>query len=284
MQDLQIFNFEELPVRTLTVNEEPFFVGKDVAEILGYSNTRDALYRHVDGEDKDVVKLDTLGGKQSQTIINESGLYSLIFSSKLESAKRFKRWVTSEVLPAIRKHGLYATDNVIKNTLNNPDYIINVLTEYKKEKEHNLVLEQQVKENKPKVLFADSVAGSDNSILVGELAKLLKQNGVDVGQNRLFKWLRNNGYLIKKSGESYNLPTQKSMDLEILDIKKRVINNPDGSSKITRTPKVTGKGQQYFINKFLIEEAIEDLNYDAIDIEIGIAPKPIIEFDEEEED
>ena len=253
MQDLQIFNFEELPVRTLTVNEEPFFVGKDVAEILGYSNTRDALYRHVDGEDKDVVKLDTLGGKQSQTIINESGLYSLIFSSKLESAKRFKRWVTSEVLPAIRKHGLYATDNVIKNTLNNPDYIINILTEYKKEKEHNLVLEQQVKENKPKVLFADSVAGSDNSILVGELAKLLKQNGIDVGQNRLFKWLRNNGYLIKKSGESYNLPTQKSMDLEILDIKKRVINNPDGSSKITRTPKVTGKGQQYFINKFLTE-------------------------------
>ena len=253
MQDLQIFNFEELPVRTLTVNEEPFFVGKDVAEILGYSNTRDALYRHVDGEDKDVVKLDTLGGKQSQTIINESGLYSLIFSSKLESAKRFKRWVTSEVLPAIRKHGLYATDNVIKNTLNNPDYIINVLTEYKKEKEHNLVLEQQVKENKPKVLFADSVAGSDNSILVGELAKLLKQNGVDVGQNRLFKWLRNNGYLIKKSGESYNLPTQQSMDLEILDIQQRVINNPDGSSKITRTPKVTGKGQQYFINKFLTE-------------------------------
>lgn len=186
-------------------------------------------------------------------IINESGLYSLIFSSKLESAKRFKRWVTSEVLPAIRKHGLYATDNVIENTLNNPDYIINVLTEYKKEKEHNLALKQQVKENKPKVLFADSVAGSDNSILVGELAKLLKQNGIDVGQNRLFKWLRNNGYLIKKSGESYNLPTQKSMDLEILDIKKRVINNPDGSSKITRTPKVTGKGQQYFINKFLTE-------------------------------
>ena len=114
-----------------------------------------------------------------------------------------------DVLPSIRKHGLYATDNVIENTLNNPDYIINILTEYKKEKEHNLVLEQQVKENKPKVLFADSVAGSDNSILVGELAKLLKQNGVDIGQNRLFKWLRNNGYLIKKSGESYNLPTQK---------------------------------------------------------------------------
>lgn len=253
MSELQTFNFEELPVRTLTVDKEPYFVGKDVARILGYKRTADAIRDHVELEDKGVGKIQTPGGMQNVTIINESGLYSLIFSSKLESAKRFKRWVTSEVLPAIRKHGLYATDNVIENTLNNPDYIINVLTEYKKEKEHNLALKQQVKENKPKVLFADSVAGSDNSILVGELAKLLKQNGVDVGQNRLFKWLRNNGYLIKKSGESYNLPTQKSMDLEILDIKKRVINNPDESSKITRTPKVTGKGQQYFINKFLKE-------------------------------
>jgi anti-repressor protein len=254
VSELQTFNFEELPVRTLTVDDEPYFVGKDVAEILGYSKARNAIAKHVDFEDKkDAPIRGPLGGTQKMTIINESGLYSLIFSSKLESAKRFKRWVTSEVLPAIRKNGIYATDNVIENILNNPDYIINVLTEYKKEKEHNLVLEQQVKENKPKVLFADSVAGSDNSILVGELAKLLKQNGVDVGQNRLFKWLRNNGYLIKKSGESYNLPTQKSMDLEILDIKKRVINNPDGSSKITRTPKVTGKGQQYFINKFLTE-------------------------------
>lgn len=253
MSELQTFNFEELPVRTLTVDKKPYFVGKDVARILGYKRTADAIRDHVEFEDKGVGKIQTPGGMQNVTIINESGLYSLIFSSKLESAKRFKRWVTSEVLPAIRKHGLYATDNVIENILNNPDYIINVLTEYKKEKEHNLALKQQVKENKPKVLFADSVAGSDNSILVGELAKLLKQNGVDVGQNRLFKWLRNNGYLIKKSGESYNLPTQKSMNLEILDIKKRVINNPDGSSKITRTPKVTGKGQQYFINKFLTE-------------------------------
>lgn len=253
MQDAQVFVFENLPVTTLTINGEPYFIGKEVAEILGYKKTANAINKHVDDEDKGVTKLGTPGGVQNVTVINESGLYSLIFSSKLESAKRFKRWVTSEVLPSIRKHGVYATDNVIENTLNNPDYIINILTEYKKEKEHNLVLEQQVKENKPKVLFADSVAGSDNSILVGELAKLLKQNGVDVGQNRLFKWLRNNGYLIKKSGESYNLPTQKSMDLEILDIKKRVINNPDGSSKITRTPKVTGKGQQYFINKFLTE-------------------------------
>lgn len=255
MNELQTFNFEELPLRTMNIDGEPYFVGKDVAEVLGYKRTADAIREHVESEDKGVGKIQTPGGMQNVTIINESGLYSLIFSSKLESAKRFKRWVTSEVLPSIRKHGVYATDNVIENTLNNPDYIINILTEYKKEKEHNLTLEKQIKDNKPKVLFADSVAGSDNSILVGELAKLLKQNGIDVGQNRLFKWLRNNGYLIKKSGESYNLPTQKSMDLEILDIKKRVINNPDGSSKITRTPKVTGKGQQYFINKFLSKEA-----------------------------
>ena len=257
MNELQTFNFEELPVRTVTVENEPYFVGSDVAKILGYLKPANAIANHVDDEDKTTTLIQGTGSnyKSKAVIINESGLYNLIFSSKLESAKRFKRWVTSEVLPAIRKHGLYATDNVIENTLNNPDYIINILTEYKKEKEHNLVLEQQVKENKPKVLFADSVAGSDNSILVGELAKLLKQNGVDIGQNRLFKWLRNNGYLIKKSGESYNLPTQRSMDLEILDIKKRVINNPDGSSKITRTPKVTGKGQQYFINKFLSKEA-----------------------------
>ncbi|HDP5861051.1 TPA: phage antirepressor KilAC domain-containing protein [Staphylococcus aureus] len=257
MQALQTFNFEELPVRTLTVNEEPYFVGKDVAEILGYSNTRDALSKHVDEDDKKVLTsrnttLENLPNR-GLTAVNESGLYSLIFSSKLESAKRFKRWVTSDVLPAIRRYGIYATDNVIEQTLKDPDYIITVLTEYKKEKEQNLLLQQQVEVDKPKVLFADSVAGSDNSILVGELAKILKQNGVDIGQNRLFKWLRNNGYLIKKSGESYNLPTQKSMDLKILDIKKRIINNPDGSSKVSRTPKVTGKGQQYFVNKFLGE-------------------------------
>ncbi|HDZ3349164.1 TPA: phage antirepressor [Staphylococcus aureus] len=253
MQALQTFNFEELPVRTLTVDGEPYFVGNDVAQILGYEDYRGAINKKVDTEDKLRSQIDHAGQKRSVTLINESGLYSLIFSSKLESAKRFKRWVTSDVLPAIRKHGIYATDNVIEQTLKDPDYIITVLTEYKKEKEQNLLLQQQVEVNKPKVLFADSVAGSDNSILVGELAKILKQNGVDIGQNRLFKWLRNNGYLIKKSGESYNLPTQKSMDLKILDIKKRIINNPDGSSKVSRTPKVTGKGQQYFVNKFLGE-------------------------------
>ncbi|HCG2397779.1 TPA: phage antirepressor KilAC domain-containing protein [Staphylococcus aureus] len=261
MQALQTFNFKELPVRTVEIENEPYFVGKDIAEILGYARTDNAIRNHVDSEDKLTHQFSASGQNRNMIIINESGLYSLIFDASKQSknekirenARKFKRWVTSDVLPAIRKHGIYATDNVIEQTLKDPDYIITVLTEYKKEKEQNLLLQQQVEVNKPKVLFADSVAGSDNSILVGELAKILKQNGVDIGQNRLFKWLRNNGYLIKKSGESYNLPTQKSMDLKILDIKKRIINNPDGSSKVSRTPKVTGKGQQYFVNKFLGE-------------------------------
>ncbi|WP_085060459.1 phage antirepressor [Staphylococcus haemolyticus] len=255
MNELQVFQNSQFGnLEILTFEGKEWFPAIQVAEILGYANPRDAISRHT--KNKGVVNHDVLsnGGVQRKKFIDEGNLYRLITRSKLPQADEFEEWVFEDVLPSIRKHGLYATDNVIENTLNNPDYIINILTQYKKEKEHNLTLEQQIKDNKPKVLFADSVAGSDNSILVGELAKLLKQNGVDVGQNRLFKWLRNNGYLIKKSGESYNLPTQKSMDLEILDIKKRVINNPDGSSKITRTPKVTGKGQQYFINKFLTEE------------------------------
>jgi anti-repressor protein len=255
MNELQVFKNSQFGnLEILTFEGKEWFPAIQVAEILGYANPRDAISRHT--KNKGVVNHDVLsnGGVQRKKFIDEGNLYRLITRSKLPQADEFEEWVFEDVLPSIRKHGLYATDNVIENTLNNPDYIINILTEYKKEKEHNLTLEQQIKDNKPKVLFADSVAGSENSILVGELAKLLKQNGVDVGQNRLFKWLRNNGYLIKKSGESYNLPTQKSMDLEILDIKKRVINNPDGSSKITRTPKVTGKGQQYFINKFLANE------------------------------
>lgn len=174
MQALQTFNFEELPVRTLKVNEEPYFVGKDVAEILGYSNTRDALSKHVDEDDKKVLTsrnttLENLPNR-GLTAVNESGLYSLIFSSKLESAKRFKRWVTSDVLPAIRKHGIYATDNVIENTLNNPDYIITVLTEYKKEKEQNLLLQQEIGELKPKADYVDEILKSTGTLATTQIA------------------------------------------------------------------------------------------------------------------
>lgn len=171
MNKLQIFNFEELSVRTMNIDGEPYFVGKDVAEILGYKKTANAINKHVDDEDKGVTKLGTPGGVQYVTIINESGLYSLIFSSKLESAKRFKRWVTSEVLPAIRKHGLYATDNVIEQTIQNPDYIIHVLTEFKKEREGRLVAEQQVNELKPKATYYDLVLQNKSLLSVSKIAK-----------------------------------------------------------------------------------------------------------------
>ncbi|HBE6984811.1 phage antirepressor KilAC domain-containing protein [Staphylococcus aureus] len=174
MQELQTFNFEELPVRTLEVDGEPYFIGKDVADILGYANGRDALSKHVDEDDKKVLTsrnttLENLPNR-GLTAVNESGLYSLIFSSKLESAKRFKRWVTSDVLPAIRKHGIYATDNVIEQTLKDPDYIITVLTEYKKEKEQNLLLQQEIGELKPKADYVDEILKSTGTLATTQIA------------------------------------------------------------------------------------------------------------------
>ena len=255
MNELKIFENRDFgKIRSLMVNNEPFFVGNDIATVLGYKNTRDALSKHIDEEDKisDVAIYD---GSQNRnmTIINESGLYSLILSSKLKSTKKFKRWVTSEVLPSIRKNGMYATDEL----LNNPDLAIKVFEQLKQEREEKKKLQlenakqKKVLENqKPKVLFADSVETSTTSILIGDLAKLLRQNGYDIGQNRLFDWLRNNDYLIK-NGERKNMPTQKAMDLELFEIKERTLSNPDGSVRVTRTTKVTGKGQVYFVNKFL---------------------------------
>ena len=244
---IKIFSNAEFgEVRIFEKNGEPWFVGRDVCNILGYANPSKAIADHVDNDDKGVTNCYTLGGNQNLTIINESGLYSLILSSKLPNAKRFKHWVTSEILPSIRKHGMYATDELI----NNPDVFIQVLQELKAERERKAALEAQAEVNRPKIIFADAVAASHNSILIGDLAKLIKQNGVDIGQKRLFEWLRNNGYLMK-SGASYNLPTQKSMELKLFEIKERTINNPDGSVRTTKTTKVTGKGQQYFINKLL---------------------------------
>ncbi|EMJ6873259.1 phage antirepressor KilAC domain-containing protein [Staphylococcus aureus] len=174
MQALQTFNFEELPVRTLEVDGEPYFIGKDVADILGYANGRDALSKHVDEDDKKVLTsrnttLENLPNR-GLTAVNESGLYSLIFSSKLESDKRFKRWVTSDVLPAIRKYGIYATDNVIEQTLKDPDYIITVLTEYKKEKEQNLLLQQEIGELKPKADYVDEILKSTGTLATTQIA------------------------------------------------------------------------------------------------------------------
>ncbi len=242
MNELRLFNFENNQVRTLLINDEPWFVGKDVAEILGYSNPRDALSKHVDSEDKNSVAIhDGNKGNPNLTIINESGVYALVFSSKLQSAKKFKHWVTSEVLPTLRKTGSYATPQ-----LTGEELMAKALIEAKS------VLERQNKqiiEMKPKALFADTVAASDSSILVGQEAKLISQSGCKMGQNRFFAWLRENGYLCSK-GENYNMPTQKSREMDLIEIKIRTVTNPDGSVRETKTPVITGKGQIYFINKF----------------------------------
>lgn len=254
MNNLQIFNFNGLDVRTVLIDGEPYFVGKDVAEVLGYRNTRDALKKHVDNEDKksEIVNSSQLSqnatGYQNIDLITESGVYSLIFGSKLPTAKKFKHWVTSEVLPAIREHGAYMTDEKAFDVVNNKSGLADLLQQAAEQLKQKDI---QIAELKPKALFADSVATSDSTILVGELAKILRGNGIEIGQNRLFDWLRTNGYLISKKGSSYNLPTQKSMNLGLFKIKETTINHSNGSVSISKTAKVTGKGQQYFINKFL---------------------------------
>jgi prophage antirepressor-like protein len=251
MNEIQIFKNDSFgAVRTVEVEGVPYFVGKDVAEILGYTNPTKALQDHVDSEDMTFNESLKLSRQSGAWLINESGLYSLILSSKLPKAKEFKHWVTSEILPTIRKHGAYMTENTLEKALTSPDFLIQLATQLKEEQAQRKALEQRVEADRPKVLFAEAVETSQTSILVGDLAKLIKQNGVDIGQKRLFAWLRENGYLIK-SGNSTNMPTQRSMDMKLFEVKERSISNPDGSVRVTKTTKVTGKGQTYFINIFL---------------------------------
>lgn len=253
--------FGNVRVVLIGATQEPYFVGKDVAEALGYTNTSDAIATHVEDEDKmqiafhDLKKYGLTGfGTKGTQIINESGLYSLILSSKLSSAKEFKRWVTSDVIPSIREHGAYMTGDTIEKALNEPDFLIRLATKLKEEKEARLKAEAQIESDKPKVIFADAVSVSTTTILIGDLAKLLKQNGVHTGQKRLFEWLRANGYLIKRKGADYNSPTQYAMELGLFEVKETVVTHSDGHTTISKTTKVTGKGQQYFINKFLYKK------------------------------
>ena len=249
MSELQVFESQEFgKIRALEIDGNPWFVGKDVANKLGYAKPQNALATHVDEDD--ALKrgvTDTIGRKQDMTLINESGLYSLVLSSKLPSAKRFKKWVTSEVLPAIRKHGAYLTDEKAYDVTHNPNALADLLLQAGEQlKQKELIIQEMT----PKAVFADAVEASKSSVLIGELAKILKANGIDVGQKRLFAWLRANGYLMQK-GESYNLPTQKSMDLGLMEIKKTTIVCSDGKIITNSTAKITGKGQVYFVNKFL---------------------------------
>lgn len=253
MTDLQIFKNPEFgEIRTIEKDGEPWFVGKDVAAALGYERPTKAILDHVDDEDKDEVPIqDSIGRSQNTPIINESGLYSLVLSSKLPTAKKFKRWVTSEVIPSIRKHGAYMTPDKLEEVLLKPDTLIQLAQNLKAEQEKRRALEAKVETDKPKVLFADSVEAAKTSILIGELAKLLKQNGINIGQNRLFQWLRQNGYLIRRQGSDYNMPTQRAMEMGLFEVKETTITHSDGHIHVSKTPKVTGKGQVYFVNLFV---------------------------------
>ena len=191
------------------------------------------------------------GKMQEINFIPESDLYRLAFSSKLPTAEKFTDWVTEEILPTIRKHGAYMTPDTLDRMISSPEFGIKLLTALQAEREQRVKLENKVTADAPKVLFADAVSASHASILVGELAKLLRQNGKEIGQNRLFRWLRENGYLIKRTGSDFNMPTQRSMELGLFSIKETAITHADGTVTVSKTVKVTGKGQQYFVEKFL---------------------------------
>lgn len=248
MGAMKIWESQEFGVlRVIEQDGDPWMVGKDVAQALGYAKPENAIANHVDEEDKTSTLIQGSGSnyKSKTTLINESGLYSLVLSSKLPGAKRFRRWVTGEVLPSIRKDGGY-----IKTApgMTDADIMAKAILLAQKTIEGQ---KAQIAEMTPKALFADAVSASSTSILVGDLAKLIRHNGLDIGQNRLFDWLRNNGYLIRAKGMSWNMPTQRSMDLGLFKVKETSITHSDGHISVNKTVKVTGKGQIYFVNKLV---------------------------------
>ena len=259
MNDIQVFNNPQFgAVRTAGTADNPMFCAADICRALGYSNGRKAISDHCD--EGDVTKRDTptSSGVQSMTFVNESGMYSLIFGSKLESAKQFKKWVTSDVLPSIRKHGMYATEATVESMLNDPENAILMLQAYQRERKERLAAQQQVEkleaqaiEDKPKIIYADAVKGSTSSCLIGELAKMIAQNGYPIGEKRLFQWLRDNHYLCSY-GERFNQPYQQYIEQGLFTMKQNVFS-VDGEMRTRNTTKVTGKGQIYFINKFIGE-------------------------------
>lgn len=258
MNELKTFENERFGnVRVTMIDNEPWFVATDVCKALDVKNNRDALTR-IDDDEKGVALTDTLGGTQEVTVVNESGLYSLILGSRKPEAKVFKRWVTHDVIPAIRKHGVYMTPDALEKALLSPDYLLKVVTALKNETDKRKALEQQVERDKPKVILADAITESDDSVLVKTLATILKQNGYDIGQNRLFEQLRNEGFLVSRAGNSRNLPTQKSMDMGLFEVRESVIYS-GRDTKVVQTPYVTGKGQIYFVNKYCGHPPVKEL-------------------------
>lgn len=252
----QIFMYEGAQVRTVMKDREPHWVAKDVCDILGFSNLSETIKRLDEDEVNSTEVIDSLGRSQQTNIVTESGLYTLILGSRKPEAKPFKRWITHEVLPTIRKHGAYMTPDTIEKTLTSPDFIIQLATRLKeeqaereRERQARLEAEAKIEADRPKVIFAESLQISQDSILIGQLAKLLKQNGIEIGQNRLFQVLREEGYLMSR-GERYNMPTQRSMEMKLMEIKVGSRISLTEGTKVTQTTKVTGKGAIYFINKF----------------------------------
>lgn len=244
MNDIQLFSNDEFgTIRASVIDEEPWFVAKDVCDILGLGRQQDST-RYLDDDEKRGCLVNTPSGEQRMVCVSEPGLYKLIMRSRKPEAHSFQRWVTHEILPAIRRDGAYVYSN---GTEDDATLMARALIAANRTIERN---KREIDELRPKALFADAVETSHTSILVGDFAKILRQNGVEIGQNRLFQWLRDNGYLMKQ-GSSKNMPTQKSMDLKLFEVKERAIDNPDGSVRITRTTKMTGKGQVYFLNKFI---------------------------------
>lgn len=247
MSDIKIFDNPEFgKIRTIDRDGEPWMVGVDVAKALGYATPRNAIASHVDEEDKTSALIRGAGSnyKSMAILINESGLYSLVLYSKLPTAKKFKRWVTSEVLPSIRKTGGYIAG---QESMSDSELMAKALLVAKRQIDAKTA---QIEEMTPKAVFADAVAASKTSILIGELAKILRQNGVeDMGQQRLFEWMRNNGFLIRRKATDRNMPTQRAIEQGLMEVKETTICHSDGHTSISKTPKVTGKGQVYFVNR-----------------------------------
>jgi len=254
MNEIKIFEKEEFgKIRTVKIDRKVYFVASDVAKALGYANVRDAILRHCRWVVKhDVPHPQSRSKTLEVNVIPQGDVVRLASHSELPGAEKFESWIYDEVIPSVLDHGAYMTEDTLEKALASPDFLIQLATKLKEEKARNKTLQKDNDRMKPKEIFADAVSASHTSILIGDLAKLLKQNGYETGQKRLFAWLRDNDYLIK-GGSSKNMPTQRSMDMGLFDVKETTITNPDGSVRVTKTTKVTGKGQQYFINRFLKE-------------------------------
>lgn len=252
MNELQIFNNPKFgQIRTIEENGKALFCASDVAKALGYERPNNAVNAHCRYTLKRGIphpqnKLKTI----EMLFIPIGDVYRLAAHSELPSAEEFESWIYDEVVPSVCQHGVYMTPETIEKTLSDPDFIIRIATELKKEQTLRSQLQEQIEEDRPKVIFAEAVSASNTSILIGDLAKLLKQNGVNTGQKRLFTQLREDGYLIK-SGSSKNMPTQKAMEMGLFEVKEGSYVDANGCNITTKTTKVTGKGQQYFINRYL---------------------------------